>query len=87
MIGAMYTSRYVLPSYSRCESRHCRPEQLYVNENDQGNAMHYMAGSHALELQFDVRCASLTTLLDEDARSGWVVCVTKRRCDEYIAVR
>ena len=61
MIGAMYTSRYVLPSYSRCESRHCRPEQLYVNENDQGNAMHYMAGSHALELQFDVRCACLHT--------------------------
>jgi len=49
--------------------------------------MQYMAGSHTLELQLDVRCASLTTLLDEDARSERAVYVTKRRSDRYIAVR
>ena len=82
----MDTSRDVLPSYSRCESRHCRPQKLYVNENNQGNAMQYMAVSYTLELQLDVRCASLTTLLDEDARSERVVRVTKIRSDGYIAV-
>jgi len=49
--------------------------------------MQYMARSHTLEPQLDVRCASLTTLLHEDARSERVVRVTKRRSDGYIAVR